>query len=398
MVEEPVRTVTDFPPEIDAALGRLAASTRGLIEVICGVRPRANAVSSAFGLHAKLGWQIWKVAYGPPLLSARFLPNPGGLTSWLKAARSRGAPPLLLADFEVAVDELNRLMGVHAEDREMFELLLDAHEPNGHEAEVRWRKEAFLGNSFTFGARAKCLLATAILFPGASQDSISLVRLNGLFGLTRSRAGLRWPFSTMIVQHGDITVQPRREPLQPSDSSAPLVHRFCSSPLPPVERRMHGSMQLDELLPGPVGGTGTVSLVTGEIVHEIGSRFAAYAGEYAYFGSGIRTPSELLVSDHIVHRSLFPNACRELKVYSELISSTTRDDRDLLTLTDPMIELGPGLPSVKINEFPTYRDLLTIAFDRIGMNPDEFDVFRVQLRYPPMPASVMVRHLLEPPG
>lgn len=393
----PAQKAPDFPREIDEALARLASGTRALIEALCGVRPRASAVSSTFGLHAKLGWQLWNVAYGPALGAVRFLPNARGLTTWLEAARAQGAPPTRVSEFESAVDEVKRLMGVHAEDREMFELLLDAHEPNGHDTEIRWRKEAFSGNSFTFGARAKCMLATVILFPGVRKDSISLVRLNGLFGLTRSRAGLRWPFSTMIVQHDDATVQPRCEPLEPGGSRTPLLPEFCSSPLPPVERRMAGLMQLDELLPGPVGSTGTVNIVTGEVVHDIGSRLAAYPGEPAYFGSGIRTPSELLVSDHIVHRSLFPNARRELRVYSELVSSTTRDDRDLLSVSDSLLELGAGLPKMKIDEFPTYRDLLAKAFARIGMNPDEFDVYRAQMRYPPMPASVMVRHLLESP-
>ena len=120
-------------------------------------------------------------------------------------------------------------------------------------------------------------------------------------------------------------------------------------------------------------------------------------GEVAHFGSGIRTPAELLVSDHIVHRSLFPGMERELRVYSELISSTARDDADRLHVSERLQFLGEGLHRIRTADVPNYAEMLTEAFARIGFDPNDFGVYRTSMRYPPIPASVMVKHPLPGP-
>ena len=69
-------------------------------------------------------------------------------------------------------------------------------------------------------------------------------------------------------------------------------------------------------------------------------------GERALWGTGVRTPGELLITDHFVHRDLFPGVVRELCVFGELISPITQDDRDLLPVSERLLELGSGLDRV----------------------------------------------------
>lgn len=393
----------DFPAEIKGALQAVRDQCAAIIEAVCGGGARAKDVSDRFEVHAKLGWQIWNVAYSDPLTSFRFLPNEHGIRVWGQSAIQRGVPQELVRRLEEAIDKVRDVIEVHAEDREMFEMLVDAQaEPGSDEAEVRWRRQSFTGNSFTFGARAKCVLASAIFFPSEKPNWFSIVRMHGLVSLVRTRVGVRWPISTLVVQQSDGREDmPLREPLfkesEFANVTVPFMPKYCTKPLPPVERRSDGRMICDELSPGLVGLTGANTIFTGEVLHSVGPAHGMGEGEFAHFGTGVRTPCEVLISDHIVHKSLFPGAHRELRVYGELISSTTRDERDRLDVSEELQHLGRGLLRVRTADVPNYADILTDAFASIGMDPNDFDVYRVRMRYPPMPSSVMVRHELPPP-
>ncbi|HVT13403.1 MAG TPA: hypothetical protein VHE55_14145 [Fimbriimonadaceae bacterium] len=393
----PSSAVKGFPSEIESTFVELSQQCASIVEAVCGSGARAKDVSDRFGVHAKLGWQIWNVANAPSLGALRYLPTPPGLKSWRQAAEARSVPASLLSRFDAAVADVERVIERHADDREMFEMLLDAEEHDA-DAELRWRKQAFLGNSFTFGARARCTVAAAILFPAPGSPAIGMVRLNGLVDLVRTRAGIRWPFSSLVVEQSGDSRIPGREPLVPSKHVAPLIPEFCSEPIPEIERRQEGDVAFDELLPTSVGLTGAGTIFTGEIIRELGSPYGQKPGEVAYFGTGIRTPSEVLVCDHIVHRSLFPGVQRELRVYSELASPTARSEADRIEVHERLNDLGFGLHRVRTADVPQYAGLLETAFEKANLDPEEFHVFRVVMRYPPIPASVMIRHpLLDPP-
>ena len=102
--------------------------------------------------------------------------------------------------------------------------------------------------------------------------------------------------------------------------------------------------------------------------------------------------AETLISDHFVHHDLWPGVERELWVFSELISPVTHDERDRLTVPERLVPLGRGLERVRTAEVPRYAELLETAFAEAGWDPNDFDVYRVRMRYPPIPVSVMVRH------
>jgi hypothetical protein len=389
---------SQFPGDIQQALGEIRELSRAIIESICGSEARAKDVSDRFGLHAKLGWQIWHVANSEPLAGYRFLPNPHGLAIWRRAGEAQGVPADLFERLEVAVKLLADSVALHAGDEAMFDMLVDSQaEASSEDAEIKWRKQAFLGNAFTFGVRAKCLLNTGILFPDARLQTFSIVRLTGLIDFVRTRSGVRWPISNTIVQHYDGSEPTiKREALYPQEGGTPVpfLTPYCTKPLPQIERRSDGERVYDELLAGAVGLTGASTVYIGEILHEIGPTYGSTENEAAHFGSGIRTPAELLISDHIVHKSLFPNVERELRVYSELISPMAHDDVDRLSVSEQLQFLGHGLHRTRTADVPRYAEILMDAFQRIGFDPNDFAVYRIRMKYPPIPTSAMVWHLL----
>lgn len=391
-----------FSKEIDALSERLRLSFGAILQTVCGGSPRAQDVTDAFGIHRKLGWQIWSVAFADdPVAPLRFLPNARGIEVWLLAAKQRHVPSNLLESARLAIDEYQQLVSTHAESREMFEMMLEgavAEDGRADESvDLRYRKQAFTGNSYIWGVRAKSILATMVLAPSQRQGYFDMARLHGLIDLIRTRATVRWPFAQSIVKAKDGTQHhPLRQPL--SDSPAvkalgmPLLDEFCSRPLPPVQRRAGESgMVEDELLPGEVGQTGASTVITGELWREVAPIKPARTGEVALFGAGVRTPGEVFVSDHFVHHGMFPNVTRELRVFGELISNTTQDQRDLLPVPEKIQHLGRGTERVRTAEIPRYADMLDRVFEKTGWNPQDFDVYRVRMRYPPIPISVMVR-------
>ena len=389
-----------LPGELHQQFERLRQTFGAIVEAVCGGSPRAQDVTDSFGVHRKLGWQIWNVAYSEDSHAAvRFVPNAKGIDVWRSAAAQRGVPDDLLRRLDDVIAQFQQLVETHAEDRDMLEMIVQSGSEHPDESvELRWRKQAFTGNSFIWGVRAKSLLATVLLHPSARPGYFDMVRLQGLVGLVRTRAMVRWPFAQSIVQaEGGTVYAPEREPILSSKAvkriGVPLMEEFCSQPLPPIARRTsENGMLEDELLPGPAGQTAASTIITGELAREVAPYFPTHAGEFALWGTGVRTPGEVLISDHFVHRAMFPNVTRELRVFGELISNTTRDERDRLPVAERLQHLGRGVERVRTAEIPRYAEILGAAFEKTGWDPDDFDVYRVRMRYPPIPVSVMVRH------
>ncbi len=364
-----------------------------IIEAVCGLDARAKDIATQFGIHAKLGWQIWNVAHSSPLNAYKFLPNRHGLQVWRQAAVARGVPLDLFDRLDELSVSIQAVVQKHAGDEELFEMLLDSQGiEDQEEAEIKWRRQGFLGNSFNFGARARVSLSSIILYPVEEGREFSMVRMHGLYDLVRTRSGVRWPFSSLVIEHGNgESTSPGREPLEKSDHEVPLLTDFCSQPLPATQRVIEGTTVRDELLPATVGLTGAATILIGEIVHRVGPTSGFEEGEVAHFGAGIRTPCEVYIADHIVHKSIFPDAKRELCLYSELISQTARGDSDQLEVAEKLTHLGMGLHRIRTVDVPEYHSILHRAFRRIGFDPNDFHVYRIRLRYPPIPTSAMVK-------
>lgn len=375
-----------------------------MVESVCGGSPRAQDVTDRFGVYGKLGWMIWNVVYGEDALGAmRHLPNPRSLKVWNEAAAKAGVDAQAIRKLDDAIASLQRSSARHAENRTMLDMLVDSRDETRDEAtDAKWRKQMFQGCAYTWGIRAKTLLSCALFFPSRRRpDQLSVIRVRALLGLVRHRANVRWPLSQMRIDKdafelGNLPCQPLLGGADPR--AVPLLDDFCTRPLPAVERKLTRPELLeDELLPGEVGQQGAADVVTGEVVSEIGSYLADDKGDTLALGTSVRTPSEVLISDQLVHRDLFPGRCK-LEVYGELISPLSRDPRDLIPIAAEVQRPGTARENLGTAEFPRYRELLKLAISKSGYPAEEFDVYRVRVPYPPMPASVVLRYDQYKPG
>ncbi len=396
------RGAGDFHGEVGAVFGTVRRRLGAIVEGVCGGSPRAQDVTDAFGVYRKLGWQIWNVVYtDDPLAATRYLPAQRSMRVWRAAAEAKGVAADALARLDEALGQFHQAVERHAGDREMLEVLVEAGGGGDgtpdEAAEARWRKQAFAANAFIWGVRAHRLLAVGVVAPSTRAGYFDLLRIQGLFGLVRTRASVRWPFAQLFIRDRDGNpYQFDRRPLDEDapavrETGVPLLPDFCSRPLPPVQRSTNArGVVEDELLPGPVGQRAAANIVTGEILREV-APLDESPGAVNNFGTGVRTPGELLVSDLLLHRDLLKGAQRELCVFGELVTPLSRDERDRIPVADRLQALGPAAERIATADVPRYDELVAHAMSRVGWDMAAFDLYRVRMRYPPIPVSVVVR-------
>lgn len=390
---------------LDAVAGVRDAFAR-VIEQKCPGSKAVTALCAAFGIHRKLAWQVSKVAYSDdPFVAAKHMPTAKAVSGWLDAAGERGVPGSLVASARDAAERFESLVGRHATSRSELEMLLGScvSSPDA-QSETRWREQAFLGNSFIWGAHCKTLLAISVLIPSSDKPRhFHAAQVRGLLGFRQTRPGVRWVVNQSVVADDASNTRTTlvRTPLDPEAAArhkgVPVLPEFCSVPMPSLERRVTpDGMVHDEFAPGALGQAGERTLVTGELMRNIGPAHATPDDKIAHFGAAVRTPAELMHFDLFVHRDLFGPVTRELRVFSDLTSPFAFEDADSLSVAERVVPLGMGVSLAQTPDIPGYRELASSLFRTLGAAPDDYELYRVRLRYPPMPTTVMLRHELPP--
>lgn len=400
-----------FEPEARRVLQRVRGAFAAIIQELPGQPASPQDVSRALGLHRKLGWQIAKVAYGRHLtMAATYMPGRSGLSRFLDAAASRNTPPSLIEAAEQAVEAFERLIRVHASDRASLEMMLMT-DPEGRAAEhiqLAHRKAAFVAGSCIWGCQARTQLTAHFLHPAADELSFDLASLRGFSRFRRLRSNLAWVMerNKYVDDDGQCRRAGSRVPLEAEPGyggdtlGVPLVRRFCSQPLPRFRRVAgpHGFVD-DELVEGPVGNTGLMTFITGELARNAAPRYRDEYNRIGEFVTEARTPCEMLVFDHFAHKGLFGGRSPELGVYSALGGPDSWQERDRLPLPESVEYLGDGPAVVQTPDVPRYEEMVRYVFEKLAWPGEQFRVYRVRLRYPPTPTAVVIRYQLpERPG
>lgn len=396
-----------FQDDTSALVAEIRDLFAQVIESKCGPGTGLNEICDGFGIHRKLAWQLTKVAYGDdPFHSARFMPTPRGIDTWVRSAAENGIDAGLLGRVREASAKFEHLVETHAGSRTAMDMLLESCVATpSEEIDAPWRQRAFEGNAYVWGAQVRTTLAFSILAPsGDKRGWLDMVQARSLIGLRRTRPDTRWLVGqATIMRDGATPMFPGRTPLDEQTTrktgGVPVVGLHTTDPLPRFERReTESGLVIDELLAGEIGQVGELTITTGEIIRNLAPAFATPNDKRAHFGTGIRTPAEVVIYDHFVHADVFAGVERELCVFSELATPFTFDEQDRLRVPERVQHLGTGLSRVHTPDAPGYAGLLRYAFSHAGWDPDKFALYRVRMAYPPLTTSVMIRHALpEPP-
>ena len=399
-----------FERHAKQVLQRVRGAFAEIIDALPGHITRPHELSKSLKIDMKLAWKIVKLAHGSdPFVAAQHIPGATAIELFLKAAARQQVPSSQIQSVEAAVGEFERLIETHAGDRATLEMMLLSYAREGRgQAELAQRKAAFAANSYIWGVQAVTQLKVDFLHPAAEKGRLDIATLRGFVGLRRIRPNVPWIIARarVVDDDGEMRTPSARQPLDPVEDDpsgsvgAPLLREFCSKPLPRFRRVAgpHGFLE-DELIEGEVGNTGAITSITGDVAHNAASYYRAEHNRWAALALLVRTPCEALLFDLFVHEDLFGPIEPELRVYSELAGGTPIPpiegrERDRLETWESVEYLGKGPGVVHTPHVPRHTEMIRYALDKLGWDGERFDVYRVCILYPIIPASVLMMHEL----
>jgi hypothetical protein len=411
-VTNPDKLSSDFAGQAEHDVARVRTA---IARVIAGIPDftyrRPSELAEKLGLDPKLAWNLGRcVDVADPFASARYLPGPTGARTFIRAARRCQVNDDTLTAAREAFESFHKLVTLHAGTRKCFNAMAAGLSTAERErSDVENRRLTFEGNRYIWGVQARTVFRINIVHPSSDGLTWDLATVRGTIDFQRMRPNVAWRFArTSSVDTSNTTYRgTRRESLDPrTNDGIPLLTEFCSQPLPEF-RLATGSHNEDEFefVASSVGNTARITCVTGEVLLSVEPLHRTELHPEFCSLFRVRTPAEVLVFDMLLHRSLFPTVEPiRAELYSDLFGAGPGPDLhyqpcDCLPLHEPVVELGPAASAAHSMDIPRYADLLQYTFERVGWNPQDFDLLRLRMQYPPIPTTVALRRPLpELPG
>jgi hypothetical protein len=364
-------------------------------------------VSRALGIDKNLSWKMCRIVTDPdPALVATRLPGRSGVKIIMRALLKAGVPKEMVSAVEASAESLREVEVKHAGDRDTLAAMLIGQSSSDSTEEAQ-RRLSFLGNSSTWGVRARLQLSSSFMAPSQTPGHLDAAVIGGLIGFQRLRNDLPWPVATGTMYGDD--GKPRRvegfKPIDPEGMDAhgsPFVVDFCSRPLPPMGlfRRGDGSFQL-LLTDGPVGKESAADVVTGWAYLGALGMYQTPADKFGGHNMTLSTPAEAMIHDVFIHRSMTFAMHPGAHFYNLLPGAPQYPaaglDAGLMRVSCAVEELGSP-PDLTTPEFSRYPQLVGLVTEAMGWSIAEFMGYRLRLKYPPVPAMSVLRYnLAEPP-
>lgn len=362
--------------------------------------------SRRLGLNKNLTWKVSKILTEPDGLAViSHFPGNSGWELLVQALTDAGAPAALVGNVNTSLERFNEFVERHAGSRQHLELILDSMGAgNGGAGQLEAsRAMAFQGNSGIWGVQARTRLTAGFVLPSkADPHLVDTVLAVGLLGFRRLRPNVAWPLARFMSYSDSGREKDRaREPVEPDAAVPGLIRSVSSGVLPHIEPVINGSAVEYLLRAGPVGNAGAFDCFFGEVIRGE-SRYQTSDDDHGEFATSITMPVETLIFDLFIHRDMGVAEPPETIVYGRPQGGqddpATRRDELRLPLPERAVELVGRPPVVVTPLVPRYNELVALVMRRLEASLADFRAFRLSLKFPPMPSSVVVRWPLEQPG
>ncbi|MCA9299742.1 MAG: hypothetical protein KDA28_11780, partial [Phycisphaerales bacterium] len=383
---------TDFEDKVDAMRAALARLFADL-----GVDPsKPQDMARRFQLNKTLTWKLSRLLQGESDLDAlAHVPGAGAMRLFTRAVEADGASPGAVRAVVEASEGFERLVEFHVGDRQTLELILDGLGSKAAERLETSRKLAFRGNSGLWGVQAKARVLMCVLAPNAAApETLDLATIRGYVGFRRLRPSVRWPlFRIRDWSTGDdaITTNPVWEPIEESDDGTFLIRSFSSEVLPEIRTVTTATGSDVVLMPGPVGNTGAFTCFQGEMMRGAVSRYRDRHSKVGELGSSITAPTEQLVVDLAVHEDLDFALQARAEVVGSLTPHGTPEDELVLPIHEEVREVPGRPPALGLPDMRRYDALFESVCRRMGADVSKMRAVRLEMKYPPLGSSVMLR-------
>ncbi len=392
--------------EVRDALAALQVAVREVMTAVPGVAgSRPVDVMAALGIDLKLAWKLARIAQsGDPFTVVRHLPGAAGWRIAMEAARTAGAPQAAVARSVRSFDDAVRLGTAWAGDRKGFDMMAAGLTAGSDlRIDVEQRRQLYLGGSYVWGVRARAAVRVDILGPSSTRNTLDCATLRGFIDVERMRADTPWRVEAPFVvdDRGTKPVAAKIEPLDSTDRTARggaaagphFLRTYCSANLPDL-RPIPGarSPRTLELADSEVGTEGRFTVFHGSVLRAVQPVKTSRRHHGIFQMSKQRTPVERTVFDVAIHRSLVGvEPAAEGILYSDLNARQDtfhHQSKDRIPAGLAVEHLGLGLRRARLDEHACHAEMLAFAFERLGWNPSEFHLLRVNAPFPPVPSTL----------
>lgn len=362
---------------------------------------KTRATARDLGLDRNLVWQVTHVMNSPDILSAaRAIPSRAKMEKLCEVCAERGASKASVRGVIESLDCFERMIEVSLGNREDFETMLaslEQEDVTGRQEPTR--KLAFHCNSTIWGVQAKVNFKACFTAPSATEpDKIEVMQVSGLVGFRRLRP-VPWPLSrSHAYSDTGEELELNYDPIGPDDSHGgerSLLTEFCSQPLPEIHRVSTSYGHFYELASGPIGNAGLSTCIFAERVTPLFERYRTSREEFHATMIDLVTPSEHTILDLFLHHELGAFEAPEAMLLDRL--STARgydpelDAKYQLPMSVGAVGLGSSASGTATPQFPLYPRVLSSVLESMGWKHEDFDGFRLSLKYPPVPSALVLR-------
>ena len=379
-------------------------------------KPGPTVISKCLGLDKSIAWKIGRLAKAEhPLQALQYLPGQQGSRIVVAAFVAAGSPDKVQAELEAAFAALELDIEHHAGDRNTAKAMARAALPteDSPTLDENLRRDQFRTSCAIWGAQARVQIKADFLAPGSEPGSIDTAGFEGFVDLQRLRQGVSWrvarkrifntkggalksPFEALDLEHR-------------GKGSLPLFQKYCTHPLPRLSANEDQEGFLNfELEPGRVGRTGSVTCLIATCCKGLIRLPSPGEVDKVLAGAHLRTPSELLVLDFFVHRSLTTLAEPTAGLFGQMKMGPSfplsgKDQPLPVPFSIELLSTRPGTQALL--EAPKHaeavQDAVTMAAKVFGeeyWQLEDFVGYRVRLTYPPLPSFGGINVELGHPG
>jgi hypothetical protein len=398
-------TNTQFEPDCLAAFDDLRGA---LIELYAsvGADPEVpQETARRFGVNKTMTWNLSRVMMSTdPIAILPHVPGVSALRSLLVAMQRQGAKSAAIERVRSAAAALHKMIAIHVGDRATLELIVDGMgRSRGDHLELS-RKLAFRGNSGLWGVQANTRLMTVFMSPNAeSPDLLDIAMVRGYLGLRRLRSEVRWPIF-QIRGWGNEAMTSSWKPLEENGDAPnglPLLKRFGTVTPSDVEVSLNANGTDYLLIPGPIGNAGAIDCFVSDYARAAASKFRTDGLSTGEFGATISAPTERLIFDLIVHESLDFVLTPEVRAFGGIFSERVEESAPgtyLPIAIPPNVSPLPGRPPVVATpHVARYPEIVSFVHERMGWSAGDFRGCRLEVSYPPLGSTVLLRFKLPAP-
>lgn len=407
MAPPPPSNATRFREDYYASLDGLRSQLTELLSLAGALQDRPQKIGRDFNLNKNLAWKIAKLVHEDPgHETLSFIPGPSGFRIFLEALSKHQICSDALDRAEAAFEAFQAMVALHAGDRATLQLLLDSLAAQDGDASrlEESRRLAYQGNSGIFGVQARVRFASFFVAPNPEQpDMLDTATLGGLLGLRRFRPNASWILarSTSFADDDTESKAPLRIPL---DSRFPgpgpsLLGAYSDQPPPAVSVKEVGGMELYELASGPIGNTGIGNVSYGNYTRADLPRYCDAHNQNGEFHLFLANPVETLIFDFIWHKDLgvteTPTYTLPLNLHQSVLPAHSRASLELLPMAERPKRLPGAKPILSTPLIEQYGEMTDLVFEKLQWNPEDFQAWRIEVRCPPLPATLIMSYPLQ---